>query len=320
MRSNTPDEDASAGTEVVGRQPGSLARLWGALRRRLWVVDSELAARQRLRLLVGIPFATIAGIAWGAFAAPALAGSALFWSAVGASSLSLFLYVQQRLIGPIAMLVNQRWPQAGGLAGLAWESLTVAALILFVTNVLGAPLVPAAGTALAFGALYVLFTEYLIHGGVAHLGMLLQGGAAGSGARPRDGFSYAESLVVRGRVDEAVVVYRDAIYNDRRWAAPYLRLSALWASQAEPERAATVLREAWMYARLGEEDAAHVIRRLYSISTDALGTPEAAEPELVEFVERYPRSAHATWARWRLREMRLKQGDPLPDRSSPSNT
>ena len=192
MRSDTPYEDAMAGTEVLGRQPRSLARLWGALRRRLWVVDAELAARQRLRLLVGIPFATIAGIAWGAFAAPGLAGSAVFWSAVGATSLSLFLYVQQRLIGPIGMLVNQRWPQAGGMAGLAWESLTVAAVVLFVTNVLGAPLVPAVGTALAFGALYVLFTEYLIHGGGDHLGRprqqlhrYFEGPASAPGARAR---------------------------------------------------------------------------------------------------------------------------------------
>lgn len=270
-------------------------------------MDAELASRQRLRLLVGIPFATIAGIAWGAFAAPALVGGAVFWSAVGATSLPLFLYVQQRLIGPIGMLVNQRWPQAGGLAGLAWESVTVASLVLFVTKVLGAPLVPAVGTALAFGALYVLFTEYLIHGGGDHLGMLLQGGAAGSGTRRRGGFSYAESLVARGRVDEAVAVYRDAIHEDHRWVTPYFRLSALWTSQGELEQAVAVLREAWAYGRLGEEDAALVIRRLYAITAEALGTPERAEPELVEFVDRHPRSAHATWARWRLKEMRLPQ-------------
>lgn len=300
-------EDYVAGTDVVGGQPGALKRLWGALRKRLWVVDATLAARQRLRLMVGIPFATIAGIAWGSFAAPELDGSGLFWSAVGATSFSLFLYVQQRLIGPIGMLVNRRWPQAGGMAGFAWESLTVAVLVLFVTNVLGAPFVPAVGTALAFGAIYVLFTEYLVHGGGDHLGLLLQGGAAGSGARRRDGFSYAESLAVRGRIDEAAVAYREAIYDDSRRLTPYLKLSALWADHGEPERAVAVLREAWMYARLGEEDAGRVIRRLYSISDEGLGRPDAAAPELLEFVERYSRSDHATWARWRLREMRLRQ-------------
>jgi hypothetical protein len=303
----TPDGGLAASAEVERRQPGAVARLWSALRRRLWVVDTELAARQRLRLLVGIPFTTIAGIAWGAFAAPVLDGNVVFWAAIGATSLSLFLYVQQRLIGPIGMLVNRRWPQAGGMAGFAWESMTVGALLLFVTRVLGAPLVPAVGTALGFGAFYVLFTEYLIHGGGDHLGMLLQGGAAGSGARRRDGFSYAESLVVRGRIDEAAEVYRDAIDDDPRWTTPYLQLSALWVKAGEPERACSVLREAWRHARLGEEDAGYVIRRLYSISTDAFGRPEEAQPEMVDFVERYPRSEHATWARWRLREMRGRE-------------
>ena len=139
-------EVARPETTVRSEPGGFLERLRRLLGHRFWSVDAELGARQRLRLLVGIPFAAIAGLAWGAFASPSLVGGPLLWPLVGAASFSLFMYVQQRLIGPIGRVVGLRWPRAGGFAGLAWEDVLRIAIVFVLTSVHGARLVPAAGT------------------------------------------------------------------------------------------------------------------------------------------------------------------------------
>jgi hypothetical protein len=284
---------------------GRLARIRARLSRRLWAVDEEFGARQRLRLMVGMPFAAIAGLAWGVFAAPSLVGGVPFWAAVGSASFSLFMYVQQRLIGPVGRLVDHLLPRAGGLAGLAWEGLSVGALLLLLTRGLGAPLVPAVGTALGLGAFYLVVSEYLIHGGAgSHLALLFQGGASGSGRRGREGFSYAESLVMRGRVDEAIEVYRDAIARDPKRVAPYLRLSALRVGEGAFEEGVRVLRAARDRARLGREEEAVVVRRIHAICERHLGAPEHAREDLEWLVERQRMSEQAAWARRELRALR----------------
>jgi hypothetical protein len=296
---------SAAATASDPRPRGLLARLSRMLRTRLWTVDSEVRARQRLRLFVAAPFAAIAGLAWGTSAAESLVGGAAFWAVLGALSFPLFLYVQQRLIGPVGRLVDQRWPQAGGFAGLAWEALSVGALVFLLTDGLGAPLVPAVGTALGVGAFYVMATEYLVGGTFgSHVSLLLHGGSAGGGARRHEGYSYAESLVARGRTSEAMEAYRQAIAQGRRSAVPYLRLSTLLASEGEPEQAVRVLRHARTDARLDEEGAAAVVRSIYMLCSRRLGEASTAREDLEWLIDRHRRSEHATWARRRLREIR----------------
>ncbi len=303
-RADTGSRDPDAARSASPTEPW-LSRLWCGLRRRLWVEDTEVAARRRCRACLGMPFAGIAGVAWGVFAGPSLVGGAPFWAVVGAASFTLFMYVQQRLIAPVGSIVNRRWPWAGGFAGLAWETLAVGALFFAATRGLGAPLVPAVGTALGLGAAYVMVIEYLLCGSAgSDLSMLLQGAAAGSGARPGDDFSYAESLARRGRVSEAVELYRAAILRDGRRLTPYLRLSALWMNRRQPERAVVVLREAVEQADLDEGEHAFVARRIYETCAARLGDPSLARSDLERLVAARPKSEHATWARWRLRELR----------------
>jgi hypothetical protein len=286
------------------RKPRALARLRSGLGRRLWAVDPELGARQRLRLLVGMPFAAIAGLAWGAFAAPSLVGGVPFWAAVGSASFSLFMYVQQRLIGPVGRLVDRLLPRAGGLAGLAWEGLSVGALLLLLTRGLGAPMVPAVGTALGLGAFYVVVTEYLIYGSAgSHLAVLFQGTSGGSSRRGRQGFSYAESLVMQGRVDEAIAWYRDAIARDPGRGAAYLRLSGLYAGEGAVDEAIGVLRAARTRARLTRDEAAAVVRRVHALHERHLGDPQGAREDLEWLLRRQPEGGHAAWARGELSGM-----------------
>ncbi len=308
--------DAETGTAVASPPEGLASRLRRLLGHRFWSVDAELGARQRLRLLVGIPFAAIAGLAWGAFAAPSLVGGPLLWPLVGAASFSMFMYVQQRLIGPIGRVVGQLWPRLGGVAGLVWEVVAVGGIFFLLTSVLGAPLVPAVGTALGLGAFYVVLTEFMMFGaGGSGVALLLHGGSAASGSR-REGFSYAESLVARGRTAEAIEIYLDAIARRPRSLEPYLRLSALRVREREYEEALRVLREARRIARLSAEEEAVVARRVHSICSRHLGRAALARPELEWLIERQRRSEHATWARWRLREIDEQHDDPETEWSS----
>lgn len=279
--------------------------LWARLRRRLWREDPAFAARRRCRAAIGIPFAAIAGVAWGGFASTSLVGGPLLWASVGAVSFSLFIYLELKLIGPIGQLVSRLWPTVGGLAGLAWETVVVGGLFYFVTRVLGAPVIPAAGTALGLGAMYAVAMEYLVCGSAASdLVLLVNGAASGAGARARLGLSRAEALAQQGRIGDARELYLDAIDLHPHRVEPYLGLSALAAREGDHESALELLRDAVSQARLGEEEDAFLVRRIWETCTVRLGDPRRAIPDLEGLIDRQRRTEHATWARWRLRELR----------------
>ncbi|KPJ80095.1 MAG: hypothetical protein AMS19_09915 [Gemmatimonas sp. SG8_23] len=260
--------------------------------------------------MLGMPFGAIAGIVWGVFASADLVGGTLFWAAVGAFSFVLFMDVQLRLIGPIGRIVNRLFPSAGGLAGLAWEALAVGVVFFLVTSVLGAPLVPAVGTALGLGAGYVALMEYLLCGSAgSDLSKLVHGAGAFSAGRTRDTLSHAEALAQRGQVDEAAALLLESIGREPGRATPYLRLSALRMQEEEYDQAVELLRAALDRARLGDEEEAFVVRRIYETCAGPLADPARATKDLEWLVERQRNSAHATWARWRLREIRRGSRD-----------
>ena len=109
--------------------------------------------------------------------------------------------------------------------------------------------------------------------------LLLHGGSAASGSRRR-GFSYAESLVARGRMAEAIEIYVDAVARDPRRLEPYLRLSALRVREGAYEEALRVLREARRFARLSAEDEAVVARRAHTICARRPGDAARASDTL----------------------------------------
>jgi hypothetical protein len=70
------------------------------------------------------------------------------------------------------------------------------------------------------------------------------------------------------------------------------------------EQAVRVLRHARTDARLDEEGAAAVVRSIYLLCSRRLGEASLAREDLEWLIDRHRSSEHATWARWRLREIR----------------
>ena len=306
------DPDLRRAEEAVATDAGRgwLARLWDRLRHPIWIEGRNYKARRRCRAMIAMPFAGIAGLAWGVLAAPSLAGSVALWGPLGAFAFIFFIYLEQRMLPPLAEVVTRAFPAFGAIAGLAWETLVVGALFFMLTSVIGAPLVPAVGTALGLGAFYAVAMEYVLCGSAASdVALLLQGGAAGSGARLRNPLSHADTLLHRGRRDEAIAIYHDAIDYDSRDPKPYIRLSRVYEGEGQYETMLDVLRLALRRAELAPDQEAFVVRRIYEISASKFEDPALAAEELEHLIERQRRTEHATWARWRLKEIREKASD-----------
>ena len=136
------------------------------------------------------------------------------WSVLGASGCGIFFYLEQRLLPVVATLADRIG--LGGVAALAWEIGVVGGLVFLFTSVLGAPVVPAVALAIGVGVLYSLTMEYLVFGsGADHMANLLGLGRGWSGARGSD-YSHAEALEIRGDIEGATEIYKEAIGMNRR--------------------------------------------------------------------------------------------------------
>jgi hypothetical protein len=79
--------------------------------------------------------------------------------------------------------------------------------------------------------------------------------------------------------------------------------------EEEYDQAVELLRAALDRARLGDDEEAFLVRRIYETCAGPLADPARAAKDLEWLVERQRNSAHATWARWRLREIRRGSRD-----------
>ena len=274
----------------------------------LWTEGHVQKAHRRLRLVLALPFALLGGLTWGWFSAPQLPeGSRLLWSTLGAVTFGLFFYLEERLAPAVAAVADR--VGMGALALLAWEGGVVGGLMFLLTGVLGAPVIPAVALAIGVGALYTFTMEYLILGeGADHL-LTLIGLGSGLSSAPRADYSLAESLAIRGRLEEAAEVYQEAIWLRRRSPLPYIRLAEIRSRMGLHDQAIRILREAIATARLGAQEESFVIRRIVEISSTSLGNRPRAAPDLVRFLERGPVGEHEEWARSELASIKAQIRD-----------
>lgn len=270
----------------------------------LWGETRELRARVRCRLALTVPFAVLGGFTWGFFSAPQLGiTERLPWSLVGAAGFGLFMYLEQRLFPLVRTLARRLGADVA--APLIWEGLVVGGLFFLLTDVMGAPVVPAVTTAVGLGAAYAWSMEFVLCGeGAGRVMSFLSGTTRGAGPRRPD-HSYADSLAARGEIEAAIETHWQSIERDPGDVVPYLRIARLLHREKGRSRdAASVLRRAVRDAEVDERQDAFLVRSLYEACHDSDRGARSAAPDLARYLERRPDGAAADWARRELADIK----------------
>ena len=183
------------------------------------------------------------------------------------------MYREQLLIPALAALASRIRLGSAAVAVLLWEAAVVGGLVYLITGVFDAPFVPAVGTALGVGALYALVFEYFLCGsGAADIASLLKGTGGRTTPLP-DQYSHAEALVQWGEDDEAVRLYEDAIENNPREGAPYMRMARALTKRGDHEGALASFRRGLMTARINHDQEAFAVRQICEICATKRGDP-----------------------------------------------
>jgi hypothetical protein len=111
-------------------------------------------------------------------------------------------------------------------------------------------------------------------------------------------FSYQESLVMQGRVEEALASFEALISASATAIEPRILAAELYSrNPANACRAAELLREAQRIPAITVGRDTYVTNRLVDLLTGPLGDPGRALVELRRLIERYPNSTAAGHAR-----------------------
>lgn len=120
----------------------------------------------------------------------------------------------------------------------------------------------------------------------------------GSHSSSETQFSYQQSLVMQGKVDEALVSVEALIAASPTAIEPRVLAAELYSrNAAQALRAAELFREAQRIAGITPGRDVYVTNRLVDLLTGLLANPGRAVVELRRLIERYPRSKAASHAR-----------------------
>jgi hypothetical protein len=111
-------------------------------------------------------------------------------------------------------------------------------------------------------------------------------------------FSYQQSLVMQGKVDEALASYEDLIAASPEAIEPRILAADLYArDRASARRAAELLREAQRIRSIPPGRDIYATNRLVDLLAGPLREPGRAVVELRRLIDRYPTSTAAAHAR-----------------------
>jgi hypothetical protein len=114
-------------------------------------------------------------------------------------------------------------------------------------------------------------------------------------------FSYQQSLVMQGKVNEALASFEDIIAADPKAIEPRIRAAELYAqSRDSARRAAELLREAQRIPSIAPGRDIYATNRLVDLLAGPLRDPGRAVIELRKLIDRYPTSTAAAHARHAL--------------------
>ena len=120
----------------------------------------------------------------------------------------------------------------------------------------------------------------------------------GHGSASENQFSYQESLVMQGRVDDALASFEALIAASATAIEPRILAAELYSrNPANARRAAELLREAQRIPAITPGRDTYVTNRLVDLLTGPLADPGRALVELRRLIERYPNSTAARHAR-----------------------
>lgn len=164
---------------------------------------------------------------------------------------------------------------------------------------------------LSFGVLAVFAMMGVVVAGVS---LALSAGAgagwhrvmtSGASTPYEEQFSYQESLVMRGLVEDALASYEAIIAERGTMVSARLRAAALYASRGNnPQRAAELLREARLIPGISARDDIAAANRLTELLMGPLGDHGRAMVELRRLMDRHPGTDAATRAKLTLAELK----------------
>ena len=156
-------------------------------------------------------------------------------------------------------------------------------------------------------SLWTLVYSLLAAATTACLAILLSKAAGGgwhrvamSGASTpyEEQFSYQQSLVMQGKIEEALASFENLIAASPGAIEPRIRAAELYGQQREgARRAAELLREAQRIPSITPGRDIYATNRLVDLLTGQLAEPGRALVELRRLIERYPSSTAAAHAR-----------------------
>lgn len=153
------------------------------------------------------------------------------------------------------------------------------------------------GWAGSAAAIYLL-GQLLMEGSASVAGSLI---FPGGSAPPVKTFSRAESLVIRGRLQEAAAAYEAAALEDPADPESRVRLARLLRDElGRPEDALPWFRHARDIAAQDRARDLSVTREIIEVYTHRLRAPARALPELARAAERWRGSEAGEWARREL--------------------
>lgn len=200
-------------------------------------------------------------------------------------------------------LFDRKGPDAGyqiraAAAGLMVFALVLSTLLLVSHRLsLGGVIVAAIAGVIPYGTSMMLAEGA---GGAWHRLM-----ASGASTPYEEQFSYQDSLVIRGQVDDALASYEAIIAERPNMIPARLRAAALYASRGgNPQRAAELLREARLVSGISARDDIAAANRLIDLLMGPLGEPGRAMVELRRLMDRHPGTDAAVRAKRTLAELK----------------
>lgn len=158
------------------------------------------------------------------------------------------------------------------------------------------------GAVAGVGLLYVVIAGIVGASGRVASTVYMPGGRGS--AAPRREYSLAESLAARGRFEDAVSVFEEAVADHPDDPTPYLRIARISRDELDrPEDAVRWFRRARSEARLGEAELSLVSRELIELHRKR-GEPAKAAPELARLAKMRAGTPEAAWAERELAEVK----------------
>lgn len=169
----------------------------------------------------------------------------------------------------------------------------------------GAAFYPFVGAVLGWAAIWAV-TSVIVGGSGMLAGTIYMPG--GGGGRRRE-YSLAESLVARGRYEDAVTAFELAVAEHPDDPVPYLRIARVSRDHLDaPERAARWFKRGRDESEMSDGQRRIVTRELIELYR-RVGEPTRAAPELARLAELFPDTREGRWAREELAEVKKMIAD-----------